>query len=758
MDKHKEFRPSQEAEQLLRASAAIPEEAIASNLRIVEAGLSLLEVLDEVIEVSEQIADPSWQPEVATPRDDSLHNLLEAQKGEHDAKYIALGELLMDEDISKTVDAVFSPSRKIRDRTVRQARQTVNVVANIDKEPVIGAQEVSSAALADKQAFDEVKLAVDQVSETISIDKIIDIVTAAENLKGMTLSRQDAALLLGKSFKQAINFFSRPEVVEALNADDKTPITQQALEYATLAFEHSIKGETEKIRDTAARISVHLVPKTLLNRHKNKRTAMFCDIVDELSIPNTILSAYKADNNSADSIAEIIGYSAHDFMNTSRQKVVDDLNVLIEGVGDFVAENPSPEAMLEAIAVDEYKQTVLKRLRDHRSVHDHQDRSQYGKLKPLKDVAELADFNLARALTETQTVEVDYTPEQLAEYQTLLDQLHASYALSNKELRALDPGLSFTNLLRNGFKSPTGEQLITPQGPVLAKELSVMLLALNGRYQRDGEATFDTWLEDLQAEPALLQILQQSSAHLNEDSTWLAQHLEALQKVGARNLPAGLYDMLTDLTSYLDRLDGKLQPPSIIQPIVEVIEVVETESEPEPEPEVLDMHENLFGTAESLDFEIFPPGMTFEEIQTDVVRHLEREELKHIDWDRLRLMVELRDSFIGHDDIRVNLYRSRPGSLATRIPYYALEFKHQRETIMVADNPQHGNATYVVREDRELGTWQEILQLPKAQVRELGGQRMFHADGRLNNPQAYSRHRQKIIDAIIMNLTVRTGA
>ncbi len=382
------------------------------------------------------------------------------------------------------------------------------------------------------------------------------------------------------------------------------------------------------------------------------------------------------------------------------------------------------------------------------------------------DVAAFLDTPLHDALGRQQTANIetadgiDYFSENLAEFLTAK---HSKYELSSDELRKGDPDFKFTRALQAGLfrYEGTGRQNLTNGvSKVEAKGLVAFMLSLSERMSEGGsQAVFDELasfaeLEKLfqeninghQLSPDQLTNLRRSVGSM---LVWLIENAQALRT--AEGVPSGIRNLATELQTYLDGVEAARLGLVVAEPIVEAVESDVVEEEPVVEDEMLDeidlreVRTKLFGEAFTLDFEVLPPEATLEDLQRDFADNV-GEDGYDVDWLRIKGLIDFRDELSGYDGFSITLYRGKPGSLATRFPYYVLLVEAPTKTIAIAENPEYGNATYVVEE--EVGTWDEVLALHKRDVRELGGKRFIHADG-----VPIERHVGKLRDHITMLLS-----
>ena len=97
-------------------------------------------------------------------------------------------------------------------------------------------------------------------------------------------------------------------------------------------------------------------------------------------------------------------------------------------------------------------------------------------------------------------------------------------------------------------------------------------------------------------------------------------------------------------------------------------------------------------------------------------------EVSKIKLERMQLLANLLDEYNGQ------IYRSKGNALGSRSPYYVLDTFIDGHKFAIAEAPQEDNATYIVREDKAGGTWQEVLELFKVEAREVGAYRVIHAE------------------------------
>lgn len=399
--------------------------------------------------------------------------------------------------------------------------------------------------------------------------------------------------------------------------------------------------------------------------------------------------------------------------------------------------------------------------------------------KPIIKQLQLADTEPVEEVEVWRNPRVAYAAEWLVD-------LRDRYTLSNKMLRQSDQGLRFVNVFRNGYNSSTEENAIEPvDSPDFAKELVTLMVTLKTEFGTKGVAAFDELFENVIAEQLALEVVASGKRPVSLPSEvrsmtlasrveWLMANLDKISAVERRILPEGVLELVEKLKDYKALIDKTAIVPELQLVEVEPVEIPEEPETPEAEDpvdhedtvdaeteseadvdDVVDMGEILINQADKLDFEIFPAGAGVEDIMIDVMTSVSDEDIGRVDWERLKLIVELRDYLQANDGTRVDMFRGKPQNFGTKVPYYALRIQHDGKVVVVADNPQYGNATYVFEEDQELGSWKDILSLPKRVARDLGARALHHI-GDLKAENDYQKHMRKIVDEILVQASTKT--
>ena len=195
------------------------------------------------------------------------------------------------------------------------------------------------------------------------------------------------------------------------------------------------------------------------------------------------------------------------------------------------------------------------------------------------------------------------------------------------------------------------------------------------------------------------------------------------------------------------------EPVVVVEPVPEPIEVVITE----PKPEILDeppepIAKVLGGlalplderdVAIQLDWEVFPADITLNTIRTQTERGLNGKDAASIEWSRIGDLLEVARAYDGV------MYRSKPRSLGATIPYFVAEITIDGHTFAIGENPQYGNASYVLRTDLAAygASWQEIYEQPRQLARLLGAEQVVHTPKRA--------HLDRIMDVIQSQILVK---
>jgi hypothetical protein len=150
--------------------------------------------------------------------------------------------------------------------------------------------------------------------------------------------------------------------------------------------------------------------------------------------------------------------------------------------------------------------------------------------------------------------------------------------------------------------------------------------------------------------------------------------------------------------------------------------------------------------AGQLDWEVFPTDITLRGIIEISGRSYHSTELRKIEWGRIADLLKLVHHYDG------SLHRSKPQSLGIREPYFVAEVSINGKQFAIAENPQYGNATYVLRADRAYDhmSWKQIFEQSRRIAREIGGaERIIHSKQR--------SHLARIMDNVQSQLLVKTS-
>lgn len=133
--------------------------------------------------------------------------------------------------------------------------------------------------------------------------------------------------------------------------------------------------------------------------------------------------------------------------------------------------------------------------------------------------------------------------------------------------------------------------------------------------------------------------------------------------------------------------------------------------------------------------------------EDQVREYISRNKGKTVDWSKLELLRDIPGRFFGTD---IRYFRTKRGGFTDVPPYFIVSFMAYGKPICVAESPIHGNATYIFRDDINVGTWQEMIkEFTKQEARDGGAMRVFH--------RKESDHKTKVMD-VINNLVVICSA
>jgi hypothetical protein len=212
---------------------------------------------------------------------------------------------------------------------------------------------------------------------------------------------------------------------------------------------------------------------------------------------------------------------------------------------------------------------------------------------------------------------------------------------------------------------------------------------------------------------------------LSKDTTWLAQNRLALNNLMQSKLTAsGRY---TTLLNSLFEANEALP----VSPGNSEIDVIEDEVVSETEPidatdaELVEMKPDMvfpiqeIEVVKQLDWEVLPNDKRDIETIRELVKH-ELNDTHKVDWQRIQDLLTLSKAFNGE------VYRSKPGTLASRPPYFVAVIEHKEHRFAVAENPVEDNATYIVADHLVSDHWMDILALRKDEARNAGAKQLVH--------------------------------
>ena len=158
----------------------------------------------------------------------------------------------------------------------------------------------------------------------------------------------------------------------------------------------------------------------------------------------------------------------------------------------------------------------------------------------------------------------------------------------------------------------------------------------------------------------------------------------------------------------------------------------------EVSPEAQNAIEFQLSIAQQLDRIVLPPRAT----QRDLDRELQRLSAPNtgahrIDWQRLRILIELREMFSG------SLFRSKKRTLGGGASYFVAVVSLEDDTFAIAETARTERASYVVCQRLAAGTWLEVLSLRIDDASQVGAYQVTHSRG------SGTPHLDKICDKML---------
>lgn len=568
-------------------------------------------------------------------------------------------------------------------------------------------------------------------------DYVSELAIAAKNIPSV----RDTNTVTALSFVRLAQFFQQERIQQGLPANSQLPSDFVNLSYvkqgAYLAGAYHIDGSMVSFKNTLRDI--------------------MADSVASAEERENIINSYTTELELADNRTHLMKKSHHN-IGTAYKAVIDSaLGQAVKALEELAEHMPapyidgfSPEETDARLGIEREAVTLYKRInRRAKSVIDIANslRDQmvlttpkFELPRPLPIVEpRLADhLKQLKAARTAGTIATNRAAEARKE-QALRDELEslrAPYFMTRADVKKV-PGSN--NLTAVIIKGEVGDDESTAEA--LAKEdaydAAGLLLSLDEQLSsQTRNRVFDKLFEAYENERPLMEELGEHAVKFNLTALcdWLidnvaalqASELQVLHRVGDGLVLYGSTHR-TPAGQRIERAARKISSQTL-----QSIEALRVETEP-------------------LDIRAFPPGISnLEALEEDTLELATRPGSKKIptlDWARLVAMDELSVAYseAGYD---TQLFRLLPGSLKERFPYYALVINANEHTIVAAENPKTNNATYVFEElDPKLATWQEMIQLDKKGVRELGGRAMRH-----DPDQSLKQHFERVNDEVVLRL------
>ena len=269
------------------------------------------------------------------------------------------------------------------------------------------------------------------------------------------------------------------------------------------------------------------------------------------------------------------------------------------------------------------------------------------------------------------------------------------------------------------------------------------IIAMVGRFEEAVET------EDAQIEKLKWEVPEQFKAVNGFDLDGCARKLRALLADNRNRLavvvaigrPGVENQLLSALDQILQRHELRPDQAESDQSDTEIDEASVVENEPisEYDDDLELINSEFANIARQLDWEVFPPGTNIEGIRQNLAEG--QVDVTRVNWDRVGHLIKLANQYQGL------IYRSKERNLGTSVPYLVAEITVLGHRIGIAECPQIGNATYIVDELSAAASWTEVMQLTKADARDLGARRLIH-------PKE-TGHLTKIVNSINSLLTVK---
>lgn len=560
--------------------------------------------------------------------------------------------------------------------------------------------------------------------QVFSLGEIREKLDEVKAYDAETLSAPEANLLVGVAVVQAVRIFDSNKMRSVLAKSSliadrfKDGATPLAIALNLLSLPRSKDNiQVRSLSVIARELSETAVGRKLFMKTREiEKGALIIERV--LRLPEYIRASQKLMQSTRklqdiELKRVIYGSLVHD-----AESLVEVIDNSVDAVGRVVAtaEEPDQRLMMDALVVDVVTKAVIERIRSSMLTSLNEAKLADPELYQAR-MKRLSEFSLHAALVpEIGQLNIDHLNDVYETLKTLTAERESRYNMSNNQLRRLDPGWKFMNLLR--------ENNFGLESKVHAQAVSRFLFVVAG--MPSGETArsdvFDRLILDVDAErhdnkamgelPVSIKGVNGHGTHIEPHALWLWEHAERL--VHAPTLPDSIRSMLEDLLAYKQLLAG--ETTTMVEVEIPEIDPDVPEIDDDPLGEILDPE--FIALAEQLDWVVFPEG-----VGLGVIKHMIEDKVNTslVNWDRLQHLVNLTDRFGGR------IYISKDKNvLGTSVPYLVAEFEIHDRRFGVAECPEVGNATYIVCNETALGSWQELMKFSREDARVLGAKRVRH--------------------------------
>ena len=583
-----------------------------------------------------------------------------------------------------------------------------------------------------------------------------------------TLLPDDLAAYIGKTYIEAVKFFSQPIVVDFLEAvkDGRPPLKDKIIAHpwaveepwiqALVTVGSIVQNEDptryghvrDDLTDLRNRIqaAVGTVKGTDLTLHKPAKNDELRDLMHQ-PLTKTVEKSIKPDfhelyEKSLDHIRESETETSQHLEVAVRQyslsyvELLKEKNRILEVIYTNPVENQAQ--LLDYLQIEDYLAQMMEEAVSARPrVNSLPNDSEIARL-----VGVYPDYALKTYIeNEVRDASARSKEEWLSEQLTSLYLLRNQYRTTRTVFdQSVDPTKQTVRGLANGFDTTLmGRQLVEPVAKNFAREFLSTMYRLSEQINSEGAvAAFDSLLINLEREEQLTTVLEsfgvdlstyRHETTLHDILSWYVDNEIKLGGMYLKLLPPYVSEVLQSFDRYWSNLTE--QPTESGRRITK------------------ETAEEIMNKLTQLDFRMFPPDISFDSLQSELIEALGKnsKHIQKIDWQKLDNLLILHEYYSELPNAKVNLYRALPGSLKQSFPYYVLEIEIDPEKIggpdrvVIGENPQTANATYVYSE-KDNTSWKEVFSYSKPAARNEGSIRLWHA----KDPEKRKDHFTKITE------------